>query len=191
LINDAGRIPPDVDTVLRESVLYINTKICEQIMTINQPRRKLIKQISLVAFSCTTLGFTQANAKAKHSSIYTSESSNDAMQGYDTVSYFKDGKPVKGSEQYSTVFKDARWLFSSEENRQAFIADPDFYMPQYGGYCAFSVTKGKLVKGDAKLWVIVDEKLYVNYNKGVHRLWLKRQKKMIKKANKNWPSILS
>ena len=112
------------------------------------------------------------------------------MQGYDTVSYFNGSTPLRGKEEFSTMHKGARWLFSTEKNLQAFKANPDYYMPQYGGYCAFSVAKGNLVRGDATLWVIVDEKLYINYNKGVHRLWLRRPEKMIARGNKNWPTIL-
>lgn len=159
-------------------------------MSVNHPRRKLLKAISVAGVVVSSLRVQQVFAKSKKSAIYTTGSNKDAMQGHDTVAYFTVGKPVKGSEQYSTMHKGARWLFSSEENLQAFIASPEQYMPQYGGYCAFSVAKGKLVKGDAKLWVVVDEKLYVNYNKGIHKLWLKRPGKMIKKGNSKWPSIL-
>ena len=159
-------------------------------MSVNQSRRSLIKYCSLAAIGASTLSVTRTYAKRFSSAIYTTGPNRNAMQGYDTVAYFTAGKPVKGNEQFVTYHEGARWLFSSEENLQAFTANPEFYMPQFGGYCAFSVAKGKLVKGDATLWVIVDEKLYVNFNKGIHKLWLKRSDKMIAKGNGNWPSIL-
>ena len=156
----------------------------------NQSRRTLTKYLLLAAGSASALRAAQAYGSRTSDAVYTTGPNNDAMQGYDTVAYFTVGKPVKGESQMSTMYQGARWLFSSEENLQAFSANPERYMPQFGGYCAFSVAKGKIVKGDATLWVIVDDKLYVNYNKGIHKLWLKQPEKMINKGNGNWPGIL-
>ena len=159
-------------------------------MPVNQSRRSVVKYLSLSAVVIPALSATRAYAKRTHDPIYTTRSSNDALQGYDTVAYFTVGKAVKGEERFSTMHEGAIWLFSSDENLQAFIASPERYMPQFGGYCAFSVAQGKIVKGDAKLWEIVDNKLYVNYNKGIHKLWLKRPEQLIAEAQENWPTIL-
>ena len=159
-------------------------------MSVNLSRRTIVKYLSLSPIFIPALAAPQAFAKRTHDPIYTSKSSNDAMQGYDTVAYFTVGKAVKGNKQFSTKHDGALWLFSSDENLQSFVASPERYMPQFGGYCAFSVAQGKIVKGDARLWEIVDNKLYVNYNKGIHKLWLKRPEKLIEEAQGNWPTIL-
>ncbi|MDC0434471.1 YHS domain-containing protein [bacterium] len=159
-------------------------------MPVNQSRRSVVKYLSLSAVVIPALSAIPAYAKSTHDPIYTTKSSNDALQGYDTVAYFTAGKAVKGEEQFSTMHEGAIWLFSSDENLQTFMASPERYMPQFGGYCAFSVAQGKIVKGDAKLWEIVDNKLYVNYNKGIHKLWLKRPEQLIAEAQENWPTIL-
>ena len=57
-----------------------------------------------------------------------------AIKGYDTVAYFTVGKAVKGDKQFSHVWKDAKWLFTSKEHLDLFIASPEKYAPQYGGY---------------------------------------------------------
>jgi hypothetical protein len=57
-----------------------------------------------------------------------------AIKGYDTVAYFTDGRAVKGNAEFETLWQDARWQFSSAEHRDMFIADPERYAPQYGGY---------------------------------------------------------
>ena len=57
-----------------------------------------------------------------------------AIKGYDTVAYFTEGRAVKGKRKFSHNWSDAKWYFSSEENRDLFIADPEQYAPQYGGY---------------------------------------------------------
>ena len=58
----------------------------------------------------------------------------EAIKGYDPVAYFTEGKPVKGSDQFTFQWKGAKWLFSSKENQGLFMSDPEKFAPQYGGY---------------------------------------------------------
>ena len=58
-----------------------------------------------------------------------------AILGYDTVAYFTDGRPVKGSPDFEYVWQDARWRFASAEHRTLFVSSPDRYAPQFGGFC--------------------------------------------------------
>ena len=57
-----------------------------------------------------------------------------AIKGYDTVAYHIEGRAVKGSKNFSHKWNDAKWYFSSADNRNLFAADPERYAPQYGGY---------------------------------------------------------
>lgn len=83
------------------------------------------------------------------------------IKGYDPVSYFTEGRPVKGAPALSFDFDDTRYLFASEKNRGAFAADPARYEPQFGGYCATGIAFGKKAQSDPTQWAIVDGKLYV------------------------------
>ena len=65
-----------------------------------------------------------------------------AIDGYDAVAYFTEGKPVKGSSEHEFGWRDATWRFSSPANKDRFVADPERYAPQYGGYCAYAVANG-------------------------------------------------
>ena len=97
-------------------------------------------------------------------------STNDgAIKGYDPVAYFNQSEAVKGKSEYTTIWKEADWYFSSKENLEAFKADPEKYGPQFGGYCAFGVSKGALYKIEPDAWKIVDGKLYLNYNKSIQQ----------------------
>ena len=120
--------------------------------------------------------------------IYTTKS-NLALSGYDAVSYFKDGKPVAGKPEFSYKWMDATWQFSSAENRDAFKAEPKKYAPQYGGYCAFGTSQGHLVSGDPQAWKVVNEKLYLNYNKDVQKFWLQDIPGYVQKADENYPKL--
>ncbi|MEZ5953062.1 MAG: YHS domain-containing (seleno)protein [Hyphomonas sp.] len=118
--------------------------------------------------------------------IYTARFSNLAVQGYDPVAYFTDGMPVKGSDAFTTEYMGATFQFSSAANRDAFVADPAKFAPQYGGYCAWAMADGNYAKGDAKFWRIVDGKLYLNYNAGVQKKWVKDIPGFISKADTEW-----
>lgn len=159
-------------------------------MSINISRRKTLKCIATAVVCAPALTTTAAYASKSKPEIYTGRFSSVALQGYDPVSYFTGDAPVKGDKSYQVVYKNADWYFSSKANQNAFNNDPERYTPQFGGYCAFSVAQGKIVKGDATLWAMVNDKLYINFNKGIHRLWLKRPQTLIEKAHGQWPTIL-
>ncbi|ADZ89700.1 YHS domain-containing (seleno)protein [Marinomonas mediterranea] len=133
----------------------------------------------------STLGFAQ-------SEIYTGYFSSKAVGGYDTVAYFTQGKPVKGSSDYKTEFKGANWYFASQANLDLFKQDPDKYAPQYGGYCAWAVSaKNDFAKGDPEHWSIVDGKLYLNYNQNIKDKWSQDIPGHIAQGDKNWPTLIA
>ena len=116
--------------------------------------------------------------------------SSMAVDGYDPVAYFTDGRPVEGSDAFETEYKGATWRFASAEHRDAFIADPAKYAPQYGGYCAWAVSQGYTAKGDPQHWRIVDGRLYLNYNADVQKKWAADIPGHISAADGNWPKVL-
>lgn len=129
-------------------------------------------------------------AYADKPQTYTGRFSNVAVQGYDPVAYFTDGKPVKGEHEFTTTYQGAEYRFANAENLATFTADPAKYAPQYGGYCAWAVSQGKTAKGDAKYWAIVDDKLYLNYNRSIQKDWDKDREGFIVAADQNWPTVL-
>ncbi|GEA61518.1 YHS domain-containing (seleno)protein [Vibrio comitans] len=114
-----------------------------------------------------------------------------AIGGYDSVAYFSEGKPVEGSKQFKHQWNDATWYFSSDENRAAFIENPEKYAPQYGGYCAWAVSQGYTAKIDPNAWYIYEGKLYLNYNKSIQAKWQKDIPNNVTKADTNWPNLLA
>ena len=117
------------------------------------------------------------------------DSNHIAIKGYDTVAYFTDAKAVKGSSQFEYVFDDARWWFSNAAHRGMFVADPEHYMPQYGGNCAGATAFGVVVPGDPTAWTIVDGKLYMVAGKKSLNQWKANSAENIKQANAHWPAI--
>ncbi|HAU0201935.1 TPA: YHS domain protein [Legionella pneumophila] len=112
-----------------------------------------------------------------------------AVQGYDVVGYFTDNKPVKGNGDH-VVFRDGIvYLFANDEDKKLFEANPDKYLPQYGGWCAFGTAVGKKIPSDPTAWKIVDGKLYLNLSDRVQKIWSKDISGYIKKADANWIKI--
>ena len=113
-----------------------------------------------------------------------------ALDGYDPVAYFTDGKPVEGRSEITHEWNGAVWRFATAEHRDLFVADPAKYAPQYGGYCAWAVANGYTASGDPKQWKIVGDKLYLNYNADIQAKWSRDIPGLIRKGDANWPSVL-
>lgn len=114
-------------------------------------------------------------------------------KGYDVVSYFNN-TAKKGDKQYAAKHDGVTFLFSSQENLNTFKKDPDKYIPQYGGYCAYAIgIKGSKVSINPETFEIRDGKLYLFYNRGrtnTLELWTKEgAEKLRDQADKNWKKI--
>jgi YHS domain-containing protein len=112
-----------------------------------------------------------------------------ALNGYDPVAYFNEAKPTKGTSEFIFQYQGADWHFASAENLSAFKADPEKFAPQFGGYCAFGMSRGYKANTQPDAWTIIDGKLYMNYTLAVRTDWNKKQTEYIEKANKNWPLV--
>jgi YHS domain-containing protein len=120
--------------------------------------------------------------------VYTSW--GKAIDGYDAVAYFTEGKPVEGDSDFTHEWMGAKWYFASAANRDAFAADPSKYAPQYGGYCAWAVSQGYSAKIDPEAWKVVNGKLYLNYSKDIQAKWIAGGvDKLIAAGDGNWPGI--
>ena len=84
-----------------------------------------------------------------------------AIQGYDPVAYFTDGRPVRGLPEFAYQWDDYRWHFASAAHRDMFKADPVRHAPQFGDYCAMALSLGQVVVANPENWLIRDGKLYV------------------------------
>jgi YHS domain-containing protein len=145
--------------------------------------RRLFLTAASAAFLCIPL-----SAESKADPI-NHDKQGIAIEGYDPVAYFTDGKPVKGDSKLKQEWAGSTWLFASAEHRDLFAQAPEKYAPQFGGYCAYAVSEGHTATIDPQAWKIVDGKLYLNYSLSVRENWLKDQTRRIEVANKNWPTL--
>jgi YHS domain-containing protein len=113
-----------------------------------------------------------------------------AVKGYDMVTLFTDSKTVSGNPGFSASYLGATWHFIDEANRTAFSKSPERFMPEYGGYCSWSIANDSELPpspGDPRAFDFVDGKLYFKYNKMVRFLWRFSSAKYIQKADARWP----
>ena len=120
----------------------------------------------------------------------TFSDTDGAIRGYDPVAYRTVGAPVKGHPRFALEHNGATWFFSSAGNRDLFESDPEYYAPQYGGYCAYAMSRGYVVSIDPEAWQLYEDKLYLNFSKGVRNTWRKDIPGHVAKADRNWAEKL-
>ncbi|WP_264525404.1 YHS domain-containing (seleno)protein [Flavobacterium sp. N502536] len=142
----------------------------------------------LILFS--VLSFAQNDAK--RISQYNLEN-KVAIQGYDPVGYFNQGKAIKGKKELSASYQGVIYKFSSNENKQEFLKNPSKYEPQYGGWCAYALgSSGEKVEINPETFKIIDGKLYLFYNaffNNTLKSWNKNQTNLKAQADDNWKKI--
>ena len=111
-------------------------------------------------------------------------------EGYDVTEYFNN-KAVKGESKYTTTHDNVKYKFASQANLDAFKKNPEKFVPQYGGYCAYAIgAKAEKVDIDPETYEIRDGKLYLFYNSwGINTLtkWNDEGAEALKnKADENW-----
>ncbi|CUJ04788.1 YHS domain-containing (seleno)protein [Cognatishimia activa] len=112
-----------------------------------------------------------------------------ALQGYDPVAYFTEGQATPGDYKITTVYNDTTYRFASEAHKATFEANPEAYLPQYGGYCAFGAAMGFKFDGDPELWKIVDGELFLNLAQDIQERWEGDIPGYIEKADAQWTEI--
>lgn len=119
-----------------------------------------------------------------HDAVYQAD--GVAIDGYDPVAYFDEGTPTKGSAEFSTEHDGVSWYFSNDVHLDAFKQNPEKYMPQIGGHCAFAASTGIAAPCDGEYFSIVDGELYMLSNPDVKTSFDQDAKTMAAKVKENW-----
>lgn len=109
-----------------------------------------------------------------------------AILGYDPVAYFTVGSPTEGQSEFRHTWQKAEWQFASAAHRDMFAADPERYAPRYGGFCAGGMALGYVLRIDPNAWIIIDDKLYLNYDKAYKSEFVENSEREIRRADANW-----
>lgn len=127
---------------------------------------------------------------AQSSTLQNLDKNGLALQGYDPVTYFTQGQPVKGRPEFTASHEGALYRFASGENRDLFKAAPEKYEPQFGGFCAYAVSRGYTARIDPVAFQIVDGRLLLQYSRRIRDKFNEDTRGNLSKADTNWPAIV-
>jgi hypothetical protein len=113
-----------------------------------------------------------------------------AISGFDPVAYFTDGAPAMGLADFECAFAGAVWRFRNSGNRAAFLADPNVYLPRFGGYDTIAVGRGVAAPGNPKFWLIVEDRLYLFFDAAARATFAAEPAGFIAEAEQQWPQVL-
>lgn len=113
-----------------------------------------------------------------------------AIEGFDPVAYHLVDTAVQGLAEHTAQWNEATWWFSSDANRQLFIAEPEKYAPAYGGWCAYGVAEGYAAETDpVNGWTIHEGRLYLNWDAEVSADWRTDKAGYLKKSEPKWSTV--
>ncbi|MBI1767030.1 MAG: YHS domain-containing protein [Bacteroidetes bacterium] len=112
-----------------------------------------------------------------------------ANQGYDVVAYHIDNKALKGDAKFTEWFHGAKYIFTSREHQELFRDNPKKYLPQYGGFCAYAMSLGKVRPVNPEIFSLEDGRLMLQHTKNAYDLFYKDVKGNIVKADNKWPGV--
>jgi YHS domain-containing protein len=113
------------------------------------------------------------------------------LDGYDAVAFFTDSKPVQGDEKFQYSYQDAIYYFASQQHLDLFKGNPDKYKPQFGAWCAYAVSLGRIAPIDVNTFSIVEGRLVIQHNERAVKGWNKDVAGNLSKADKYWPAVSS
>ena len=125
--------------------------------------------------------------------IYNVDDSKIALQGYSPVSYIELGLAQRGSKEFKSVHDGIAYYFTNKKQKEKFDRNPEKYLPQFGGYCAFGVYAGAKFRVDPNKFLVSNGKLYLylyDVEVDAKQLWLQGdEKELLATAKKNWDKL--
>lgn len=113
------------------------------------------------------------------------------LHGFDPVAMFASEAPRLGVAAHTARHEGVDYYFANAETKARFEADPEAYLPRYGGYCAFGVALGKKLDGDVRYADIVDGELFLFVNEAVFEKYLEDKLNVLTQAKAKWVEIRS
>ena len=146
--------------------------------------------LTLVVALVSTLAGVRQVAAATSERVVTDTVSGLAIHGVDPVAYFTHGQPLYGSADHEYRYAGTIWRFRNDGNQAAFAANPDVYMPRYGGYDPMGLGRGVAVAGNPLVWAMVHERVYLFYDERSRDRFLANPDEAIDIADEKWPAVL-
>jgi YHS domain-containing protein len=163
----------------------------EKLVNEQTKRERIARYVFIILFSIVSaLAAIPALAQKSTEKFFNNvDAAGVILEGYDAVAFFTDNKPVKGDAKFQYNYHDAIYYFASQEHLDLFKANPGKYEPQFGGWCAYAVSLGRIAPIDVNTFSIVDGRLFIQHNQRAVNGWNKDVPGNIVKADKYWPAV--
>jgi hypothetical protein len=150
----------------------------------------IVSLAGLAWISLATLGFSGSAAQsATTERVVVNHVTGLAIEGYDPVAYFVDAQAEVGLEDFEASAAGAVWRFRNEGNRASFVAHPEVYGPQFGGYDPVDLARGVTVAGNPRFWLIAGQRLYLFSREEARDAFGADPRPILREANARWPAL--
>ena len=160
---------------------------------VRHPRKSIIRSSLRLGVAAAAIGMSlfwaRAILAATTERIITDRHTGLAIDGYDPVAYFADGTATPGVPDFEHRSSGVVWRFRNQGDRDAFIQDPDVYMPAYGGYDPIAIARGVALGGNPTVWLIADDRLFLFYRPEDRAAFAADSARAIADADARWPEV--
>jgi YHS domain-containing protein len=146
---------------------------------------RLVCLLAGIWFACSGLPAQAATTER----IVVNRFSGVAIEGFDPVAYFVDGGPEQGTAEFEANLWGAVWRFRNEGNRASFLAHPEIYGPQFGGYDPADIARGVTVAGNPRFFVISAQRLYLFSREANRDAFAADPERFLYEVGKRWPAL--
>ncbi len=144
----------------------------------------------MIAVAAALLGFPPLAARAATTErVIVNRYTGLAIEGFDPVAYFVDARPEVGLPEFEASQSGAVWRFRNEGNRASFVAYPDIYGPQFGGYDPIDLARGVTYAGNPRFWLIAGQRLYLFGREENRDAFAADPQRYLRDARQRWPGL--
>ena len=151
-----------------------------------------IALIGLVVCLLSGIWLTGAGLRAEAATterVVVNRFTGVAIEGFDPVAYFVDGQALQGTAEFEANLWGAVWRFRNEGNRASFLAHPEVYGPQYGGYDPADIARGVTIAGNPRFFAIVAQRLYLFSREANRDAFAADPERFLYEVGKRWPAL--
>jgi hypothetical protein len=154
-----------------------------------RPRIAPIALIALLAGLLPQLLAPLAARAATTERVVVNRYTGLAIEGFDPVAYFVEARPMVGLKDFEASQAGAVWRFRNEGNRASFVAHPEIYGPQFGGYDPFDLARGVTIAGNPRFWLVAGQRLYLFGREENRDAFAADPRRVLRDANGRWPEL--
>jgi hypothetical protein len=152
-------------------------------------RRPGLAFIALLAGIAALAGLEIAAEAATTERVVVDRHTGLALGGFDPVAYFTDARAMAGQPGFEVSEAGAVWRFRNEANRAFFLAHPEIYGPQFGGYDPTDVARGVPFAGDPRFWLIAGQRLFLFGAAESRDAFAADPSRVLREAQQRWPGL--